>query len=269
VSSLNACVLSVNQVGVHIGGTPLLDGVSFQLEQGEILAVVGPNGAGKSTLIKAMSGEQPLFAGNVDFHGKPIADYPQAELAQRMAILPQKSVLSFPFTGREVVELARIPHDTGVKVDTAIVNDVLDYLDAGYLQNRFYPSMSGGEQQRIQLARVLAQIWKIEENSCSGDEGGRLLLLDEPSSYFDLAHQQLLVKMVRELAERSVSVVIVLHDLNLAASCADRLAVLCCGRLYRIGRADQVLDADCIRDVFNVEARFIEDPQTARQQIVL
>ena len=255
-------MLSVQNLSVKIGGVPLLDAIDLELKAGQVMSIVGPNGAGKSTLLKAIAGEQNPSSGRILLHEKMISEWPKATLACHMAVLPQRSVLTFPFSGREVVELGRTPHDSGIEEDSRIIDEVMDYLDARHLQDRFYTNLSGGEQQRIQLARVLAQIWRPAEEP-------RLLLLDEPSSYFDLAHQQLLVKLVRELAAKNIAVVVVLHDLNLAMSCADHIAVLCCGRLHVQGNADEVLDTECIRDVFGVEARIIADPETGARHIVL
>lgn len=261
-----APLLTLHSVGVDIESAPLLSDISLEILPGQVTAVVGPNGAGKSTLIKAIAGEQTLSAGEIMFAGQSLLGWPTRERAKRMAVLPQRSLLNFGFTGREVVALARTPHDTGLQKDTRIVNEVLGYLDASYLADRLYTQMSGGEQQRIQLARVLAQIWRADAEP---DPSGRLLLLDEPSSYFDLAHQQLLVQLVRKLASQGIAVMVVLHDLNMAMGCADQIAVLCGGRLQRCGPAKDVLDQDCIQSAFGVQAQFIADQETGQKHIAL
>lgn len=260
-------LLQVTSVGVQIEGAQLLSDISLDVNAGEVLAIIGPNGSGKTTLLRAMVAEQALSTGSVSFRGKAITDWHSRELAQSLAVLPQKSVLNFPFTGREVVALARTPHNTGQKIDQRIVNQVLDYLDAGYLADRLYPRLSGGEQQRIQLARVLAQIWAGSDPS--GAEQPRLLMLDEPSSYFDLAHQQMLVELVHQLAERSIAVVVVLHDINMAMACADRIAVLNCGRLVAFGKTDQVITPDLLESVFSVKAKFMRDADTGHRFMAL
>jgi len=271
---LNAAVLDLNSVSARVEGVTLLDRIKLQIPVGQVTAIVGPNGAGKSTLIKAMSGEQKLSSGNIQFQGKSLKSWPTQELACHLAVLPQRSLLNFGFTAREVVELARTPHATGAIDDANIVDEVLTYLDAEHLADRLYPNLSGGEQQRVQLARVLAQIWpsvnEREEKNKQKDteQKSRLLLLDEPSSYFDLAHQQLLVQLVRELAvNKGIAIVVVLHDLNMAVSCADTIAVLCCGQLRAFGRADDVLDQKCIEEVFGVNADFVTDSVTGKRHI--
>lgn len=260
-------LLQVIGVDVQIEGAQLLSDISLDVNAGEVLAIIGPNGSGKTTLLRAMVAEQALSAGSVSFRGKAITDWRSRELAQSLAVLPQKSVLNFPFTGREVVALARTPHNTGQKIDQRIVNQVLDYLDAGYLADRLYPRLSGGEQQRIQLARVLAQIWAGSDPS--GAEQPRLLMLDEPSSYFDLAHQQMLVELVHQLAERNIAVVVVLHDINMAMACADRIAVLNCGRLIAFGKTDQVITPILLESVFSVKAKFMRDADTGHRFMAL
>lgn len=256
----NLPVLQIDSVGVDIEGVALLDQVSMSVEPGEVIALVGPNGAGKSTLVRAISGEQKLSRGKIAFHGLPMADWPLKELAVHMAFMSQQSVLEFPFTAREVVALGRIPHSTGQLIDSQVVEQVLAYLDVGHLADRVYPSLSGGERQRVQLARVLAQVWTPVEHS-------RLLVLDEPTSNFDLAHQLLVVKLLREIASQGISILVVIHDLNLAMSCADRIALLCCGQLQAIGRPESVLTRNNIRQSFGVDAGFIQDPVTGQKHL--
>ena len=139
---------------------------------------------------------------------------------------------------------------------------------AQYLAERLYPRLSGGEQQRLQLARVLAQIWQAEDQEQTNAQP-KLLLLDEPSSYFDLAHQQMLVRLVRKIAASNIGVLIVLHDINMALSCADRVAVMSCGQIAASGKSQEVITTDLIQQVFSVEASFIQDPQSGQQIISL
>jgi len=253
-------VLQIDCVSLEVEGVRLLDQVSLSMERGEVMALVGPNGAGKSTLIRAISGEQNLSHGQIMFHGRPMQHWPLQELATHTAFMPQQSVLEFPFTAREVVALGRIPHSSGHLVDARVVNEVLVYLDVAHLADRIYPRLSGGERQRVQLARVLAQIWAPVEHS-------RLLVLDEPTSSFDLAHQQLVVKLLREVARQGISVLVVMHDLNLAMSSSDRIAMLCCGQLQAVGRPESVLTETNIRQSFGVSAEFIQDSRTGRRHL--
>ena len=255
-------MFSATGLYLSIEGVSLIENLSLDVQVGEVVALVGPNGAGKSTLVRAVTGDLPLSAGQMEFNGRSIEQWPAAERARHLAVLPQMSVLEFPFQAREVVELARIPHATGARQDRQIVEEVLTQLDAMYLADRLYPKLSGGEKQRIQLARVLAQIWQPAEHN-------RLLILDEPSSYFDLAHQQMLIRLVRHLATNGVGVLMVVHDLNMALTCADRTAVMKDGCLEAFGNTTEVITAELVARVFNVQARFIRDDASGRHFVGL
>lgn len=255
-------MLRVQDLSVQIESTMLLDGISLDIAAGEVLALVGPNGAGKSTLLKAIMNELPVKHGSVAFHNKNLSKWDSQVCARHLAVLPQKSVLNFPFTGFEVVGLSRTPHSTGAVADHKIVTDVLKYLDASHLADRTYTQLSGGEQQRIQLARVLAQIWEPQEQQ-------RLLLLDEPSSSFDLAHQQILISAIQKLAADGVGIIVVLHDLNIALACADSIAVLCCGQLRAKGAPNRVLTEALLREVFEADTRVLIDPVSGQKFVGL
>ena len=254
-------ILVARNIGVEIEGVSLLKEVSLDIKSGEVLAIIGPNGSGKSTFLKTICGEQPLNCGHVELNGRPLDQWSDNERARQLAVLPQNSTLSFPFTAREVVSLARAPHHTGKRRDSEIVDEVLEYLDVAYLTNRLYPNLSGGEQQRVQLARVLAQIWP----DSSDVSEPKLLLLDEPASSFDLAHQKLLMAATRQQSHRQTGVIVVLHDLNMAMACADRVAVFSCGRVTALGKVNDTLTESIIESTFSVKPHFIEDVKTGRR----
>lgn len=246
--------LCARHLSVHLAGFDLLRNINLEVKAGQVTAVVGPNGAGKSSLLRALTGELQLSHGEVLLNNRELNWWPAGERAQMLAVLPQHAPLNFPFTAEEVVALGRIPHDSGRQRDGDIVSAALKRLDASYLQKRFYTQMSGGERQRVQLARALAQIWE----PCASGE--RILVLDEPTAAFDLSHQQMTLKLVRELAEQGVAVLLVIHDLNLAAQCADNLLVLHCGEVAIQGAPAAVLSEQLIREVFNVECTIAEHP---------
>ena len=254
---LQACNLSLN-----VAGFSLLQDINLRVAPGVVTAVIGANGAGKTSLLRLLTGEQKPSAGVVTFNGSPIVDWQPEQLARMMAVLPQSSRLDFPFTAREVVMLGRTPHATGLARDAHIVDAALHAVDGSYLDKRFYTHMSGGEKQRVQLARVLAQIWEPVS------EGPRILMLDEPTSAFDLAHQQLTLSIMRSLAEQGVGVLVVVHDLNLAARCADQLLVLSCGRIAASGSPRDVLTANMIREVFHVDATIAVNPVTGTPLVI-
>ncbi|MBT4212427.1 MAG: heme ABC transporter ATP-binding protein [Porticoccaceae bacterium] len=249
-------------ISLHLSGFDLLRNISLEVEAGKVTAIVGPNGAGKSSLLKVLAGEMPVTKGDVYFNSLLLNQWSLLEKAQMLAVLPQHTLLNFSFTADEVVGLGRIPHQTGIAKDLQIVAEALDLVDASYLQRRFYTQMSGGEKQRVQLARVLAQIW---QPSILGEQ---FLVLDEPTSAFDLSHQKLTLDIVRQLAERGVGVVMVLHDLNLAARCADNLVVIDGGVIAAQGRPEAVLTEALIDKVFGVKSIISEHPITKRPLVI-
>lgn len=246
-------MLSLQRVQVAVPEKILVDDINLDILPGEVIALVGPNGAGKSTLMKAITGEHRLTGGTITFHGQNMGAWDGAARARHLAVLPQQSTLQFPFTGREVVALSRTPHNSGSNTDAQIIHDALVSFDSLHLADEIYTQLSGGEQKRIQLARVFAQLWQpVDKERC--------LLLDEPTASLDLAHQQLLVSQLRGFVASGASVIIVLHDLNLAMRCADRIAVLAEGRLTACGDPDNVLTESLLQDVFRVRARLLTDP---------
>ena len=240
--------LSVQNVSLTLSDAPLLNTVNLDVLPGKITTVAGPNGAGKTTLLRVLVGELAPDTGSVTLNGRALKDCTPIQRARTLAVLPQHSLLNFPFTAAEVVMLGRTPHNTGIAHDREIVVRALQSVDGDYLAERSYTQLSGGEKQRVHLARVLAQIWE------SSPEGERYLVLDEPTSSFDLAHQQITLEVVRNLAEKGVGVLMVIHDLNLAARCSDQMVLMQCGKIVISGTPQEVLQRDTIARVFKVEA---------------
>ncbi|OAB60989.1 hypothetical protein AY599_17980 [Leptolyngbya valderiana BDU 20041] len=240
----------------------ILDGVSLAVEAGELLVVIGPNGAGKSTLLHLLSGALAPAGGKVAFDGRPLGAWPRAALARRRAVLAQSSELSFPFRAVEVVLMGRSAHAgaSSQAQDREVARQALEAVDAQHLAERVYPTLSGGERQRVQLARVLAQIWP---------QGGepRLLVLDEPTNNLDLLHQHQLLRFARRLADRGVGVLAVLHDPNLAALYADRLAVLAEGHILSEGPVAQVLTEETVGRAFGLEVAVRPHPLSGTPQL--
>ena len=254
--------IEVKNLDLHIGRKQLLRNVSIDLQPGEVLAVLGPNGAGKSSLLKVMSGEHDYYDGQLSLNQKKYEDWNPQQIAHMVAVLPQQSQLVFPFTVREVVALGRIPHSTGRIKDADIVQQAMERVDAVHLADALYPSLSGGEKQRVQLARILTQIW--EETPF----GRRYLLLDEPTSALDISHQHHTLKLARDLAAEGVGVLAVLHDLNLAAQYADRIVIMNNGVVVNDGSVDEVLTPRYIRPVFNIDVTVMSHPTLARPLVV-
>lgn len=252
----NNSLIQAQNISVRIHSKNLLEDVSMEIRSGEILAIVGQNGAGKSTLRKVLCGDLQPTRGAVSMNEKPLADLSLPERAKIRAVLPQDSSLNFPFTVLEVVLMGRAPHVEGAEneKDYAIAREALREVDAIDLEERIYPTLSGGERQRVHLARVLAQIWESRNNE------PRYLLLDEPTSNLDLTHQHQTLKTAQKFARAGVAVLIIVHDLNLAAQYADRILILKSGRVAAYGAPDEVFTPETIRETFDVSVSVIKHP---------
>ncbi|MEU4096899.1 heme ABC transporter ATP-binding protein [Streptomyces sp. NPDC026673] len=243
--------LSARELGLRIGGTWLLKDVDLDLAAGSLLAVVGPNGAGKSTLLSLLAGDQPPTTGTVRVDGLSVATAHPADLARRRAVLPQRAVLSFPFTVADVVAMGRAPWggtDAEDDDEDAIAHALTAAGMTGFTQRR-YPTLSGGEQARASFARVLAQDTSV-------------LLLDEPTAALDLRHQEQLMRTARACADSGVAVLAVLHDLQLAAAYADEIAVLHAGRLVERGEPATVLTEPLLEEVYQLPIEVYRHPVT-------
>lgn len=242
-------VLQASGVGYSAGGKRLLDGVSLIVEPGELLALVGPNGAGKTTLLRLFAGDAQPEEGEILLYGRPLHSYTVRNLALARSVLPQQTHLQFAFTALEVVLMGRGPHLRGSEgeKDYEVAERVMRQTDSLHLAHRSYPTLSGGEQRRVMLARVLAQ-------------EAATLLLDEPTSALDVRHQELVMEVAHQRAGEGAAVLAVLHDLNLAAAHADRVAVLGGGRLAALGSPWEVMQKDLLSEVFEHPFSIMEHP---------
>jgi len=226
----------------------------LNIRLGECVALVGPNGAGKSSLLKIFSEDIKPQSGEVVLDNIPLASWNRRKIAQRRAVLPQHSELLFPLSVREVVLMGRLPYHSGRETseDERIAEEALRATDVADLWERPYNQLSGGQKQRVQLARVLTQVWP----KSSATQG--FLLLDEPNSSLDLAHQQSLFRIVRRFVRAGLGILVVLHDLNLAMRYADRVMVLRDGCNMACGTPEEVFQPPLIREVFNVEMQVFQ-----------
>lgn len=242
------------------GKQDVLRGIDLQLAPGQIVGVLGPNGAGKSSLLGALSGELVPAQGRVTLQGRLLSDWAGPERAQRLAVLPQVASLGFAFQVQDVVGMGRMPHATGRQRDAQIVEAALQAADATHLAQRSYLALSGGERQRVHLARVMAQLWPGEE--------GVTLLLDEPTSMLDPLHQHTTLEAVRRFADRGAGVLLILHDLDLAARYCDRILLLEQGRSYALDSPASVLTPEALKAVFGIDVIVQAHPERGHPLVI-
>lgn len=240
---------------------PVLRGVSFGVRPGEFVGVVGPNGSGKSTLIRTLTGLLKTMDGAISLRGRALTGYPHLEQARQVAVVPQSQAILFAFSVREIVEMGRYPHCGSLNRpgprDREVVTRALAEADVAHLADRSVDQLSGGELQRVTLARALAQ-----------ETPG--LLLDEPTAHQDLKHQlQVFELLQRRCREHQSCVLCVLHDLNLAAEFCSRILLLSEGRLIADGKPEAVFTPGLLRQVYAVETEVGANPFSGRPTIVL
>jgi iron complex transport system ATP-binding protein len=237
-----------NTVSVALDGRWVVHDAVLAATPGEVTIVLGPNGSGKTTLLRALSGELSC-TGTVRLNGHDIRTLPAWKTATMRAVLPQSTTLNFPFTVREIVAIGQRSGLSGLGDARMRVlpERALERVDLAGFGHRRYQDLSGGEQQRVQLARVLCQVW-----TPLADGVPRWLLLDEPVSSLDIKHQLAIMAVARDFADRGGGVIAILHDLNLAAMFADRVVLMRHGRIVANGIPAQTISADAVAAVFDV-----------------
>ncbi len=254
-------LLEVKHLSFAYDKKPILSDISFQISQGESFGIIGPNGSGKTTLIGAMSGFLTHVEGEVLLQGKAIAKYRKKELARLIAVVEQVGTPSISFTVEEVVAMGRYPwlksfEQTSEK-DIKLIHEALTTLDIW--EKRYQPvnTLSGGERQLVSLARAMVQEPKV-------------LILDEPTTYLDIGHQIMVMQHVRKWQrDKGLTVIMVLHDLNLAAQNCDRLLLLNHGKIQTLGTVAEVIDEKILEDVYQTKPIMIEHPVKKVPQILL
>ena len=276
-------MLQAHGIAVQRGERQILSDIDLSLPAGQVIGVLGANGAGKSTLLAALAGELSPSTGRITLNGRPLSAWPAAELARCRAVLPQSPSLQFDLPVATVIGMGAYPHarhsrtgahptnrhDTAqaaMAEDQRILQRVLVLADVQDLYERRYRRLSGGEQQRVHLARVLYQLLLARH----GNDEYRVLMLDEPTASLDPRHQLQLLSAVYTLAhEENVAALVIVHDLNLAAGCCDRLLLLGQGCVAACGTPAQVLTPDTLRQVYGVEATVLPHPNQPGRPLVV
>jgi len=244
-------MLAARDVRIVLDRRPILDGVSIAVPPGRLTVILGPNGSGKTTLLRALSGEI-AYSGTVILNGRDSRTLRPWEAAAARAVLEQAATLAFPFTVREVVGLGVAAGRGGLTAaqQRRLPERALERVDLAGFAGRFYQELSGGEQQRVQLARVLCQVWRPVVAGVP-----RYLLLDEPVSSLDVKHQLAIMRIARAFADTGGGVVAILHDLNLAALFADQMVFMHRGGIAAAGPPAEVLDDSLLEQVFDTPLR--------------
>ena len=244
-------VYHIEDLHFRFGATEILRGISLDFQPAQMAAIVGPNGAGKSTLMSVLSGFRDNYEGRCAFRDVEIRDWKKRDLGRQMTFIPQMIRLEFPFTAEQVVFMGRTPHCHGLfesQDDREAVRKAMEITETTAFAHREFRELSGGERQRVVLAGALAQEPKV-------------LLLDEPTTFLDLKHQISTYSLLRRLARDGIAVIAVTHDLNLAATYADRIVVMNQGRIAADGEPAHVLTSAMLKEVFEVDAEIRQGPQ--------
>ncbi len=254
-------MLSAISIDLAYSSKPVLHGIDLSLARGELLGLIGPNGSGKTTLIRCLSGVLKPTLGSVTLAGKNLDEYSDQERARHIAVVPQSAQLPPAFTVLECISLGRTPHLSWLgrlgERDLKIVQRAMRSCEIEHLSDRRISELSGGEQQRVLLARALSQDCPV-------------LLLDEPTAHLDIHHQVALLSLVRQMAkEQNLAVLIAIHDLNLASLYADRLVLLIEGRVRATGSPSEVLTTDTLQSAYQIPLQVHANPQHGSPWVVL
>lgn len=255
-------MIDIQNLSFNIHGKYLLKNIDCKIPTNELLVIMGANGAGKTTLLKMMSGLLHASHGKLLIDHKLIDDYTTLELSHKRAVLSQHYEIAFPLTAKEIVMMGRYPffQSNPSEKDKAIVDEVLAQMEITKLANRNYQTLSGGEAQKVQMCRVLAQMQGPETQN-------KFLLLDEPVSHLDIKFQYQLLEIAQSIKNEKTAVVAVLHDINLALKFADRILFMKDGMIVHQHQKSEQLDPSVIKQVFDVQATMIELPDQKRQWV--
>jgi iron complex transport system ATP-binding protein len=233
--------------------------VDFNVEKGDFISILGPNGSGKSTLLSVISGIFKPAVGTIKLGEKNISEMDRKEIARKIAYVPQNIHVDFPFTCRQIVLMGRFPHLRGLgiekSIDKQVAEQAIEQTGISHLADRMIYQLSGGERQRVFIAQAIAAEPEI-------------LMLDEPVSALDIKYKVQIMDLLRKLnEERNITIIVILHDLNLAASYSKNILLLKSGRVYKYGSPAETMQADFIRVVFDIDVNILRNPETGEAYI--
>ena len=246
-------------ISAEIDGIPLLSDMSLEIVPGEVLALVGPNGAGKSTLLSVLAGDLNPVQGSIFYNERNIAQLDVQERAHYRSVMSQALPMVFDFSVKDIVEMGWLHNGQHFYSDhfKSAVQQIVDQCNISSLINRRFNTLSGGEQKRVHFARALLQLWKYEDSL-----EAKYLMLDEPLANLDIRHELSLLAVIRKAAASGIGVLIILHDLNLAAKFADKVAMLNQGRIVGLGVPEDVLTTQLLTSVYDVPINVKPNPLT-------
>ena len=252
-------MLEARDISIKYGPCDVVRGVNFELRSGEIIALLGPNGAGKTTLIRSLNGTIPVSSGAVLLDGKVLSEHSRRDIARKIAVVAQENETKFPVTVIEYVLAGRFANGSAFgwesEKDIAVARNALMQCDLAEFGDRLMNELSGGERQRVVLARALAT-------------DARVMLLDEPTANLDLAHQAMMFRLVRERCRGcQASAIVITHDLNLAAECADRVMLLRGGEVFAFGTPADVLTEANLNEVYSVQVLLDANPVSGKVRV--
>jgi len=240
-------MLDIINITVGYKHFPVLRGLSLQIKENEFVGIIGPNGSGKSTLLRTICGILQPWDGKILLQGVEISRLTKKEIARKIGYVPQSSSFAFPFTCEEIVLMGRYAYDGHRKRDYEVVNWAMELTDTLTLKRRKINELSGGELQRVIIARALAQEPKI-------------LLLDEPTVHLDINHRMEIFKLLWELKSHGITIITVLHDLNLASEYSKRVVVIKDGRVVYDGSPQDIIDKEIIKRTYGIDVNIIKNP---------
>lgn len=252
-------MIELNNISYQIKQKNILQNVSASFAPGELNVILGPNGSGKSTLIKVLSGLIQKYTGEVKYQGKLLQDYSQKELSVKRSVLLQDTQVTLPFKVLDVVKMGRYPHLKSNKLthfDMEICDKAMKKLEVNSLKNRAYTTLSGGEKQRVQFARVLSQL------TTNNDTPNGILILDEPTNNLDIKHQTQILAVAKKFAQQGNTVICVLHDLNLAMEFADHILFLKKGQKVNEGKPQDIINKNVLEHIYEVNIEILKQGNT-------